>query len=227
MKRIFFFSIFTLVLVFQTLLNAQTTYTLVENAGYWHEPGTWLPAGVPGPGDYVIVNSKRVIITGSVEIAGFTLDWGTSAGIIEFKGDGNPSLTVTGNSSWGAGIFEGGNGVNGGNAVNNTLLFTETSVVTMTDDNPEQNWHGLLEGTYMINRGTIILQGDGNVLARGLSTLHNEGLFEIQGDAYFSIASFSGATFINTGTLLKSGGTDTTSFDGGWNFINDAGTIEV
>lgn len=33
MKRILFFSIFTCVLVFQTLLNAQTTYTLIANGG--------------------------------------------------------------------------------------------------------------------------------------------------------------------------------------------------
>ncbi|MBK7629242.1 MAG: hypothetical protein IPJ23_00595 [Ignavibacteriales bacterium] len=227
MKRIFFFSIFTLVLVFQTLLNAQTTYTAVVNGGNWQNVGTWSPAGVPGPGDYAIVVSKQVIITGSVEIAGFTLDWGTSgAGSIEFEGGGNPSLTVTGNSTWGAGVFKGGNGVHGGNDVNNTLLFTETSVVTMTD-NPEHNFHTLYEGTYMINRGTIILQGNGGVGGRGMSTLHNEGLFDIQGDGYFDGESFSGATFINTGTLRKSGGTGISTFNFWWIFENQGGTIEV
>ncbi len=208
------------------MLNAQTTYTAIKYGGNWQDPATWSPAGVPGPGDYAIVVSKPVLITGSVEIAGFTLDWGTSAGTIEFEGSGNPSLTVTGNSTWGAGVFKGGNGANGGNDVNNTLLFTETSVVTMTY-NSEHNFHTLYEGTYMINRGTIILQGDGAVGGRGLSTLHNEGLFDIQGDGYFGGESFSGATFINTGTLRKSGGTGVSTINGWWTFENQNGIIDV
>ncbi len=228
MKRIFFFSIFTFALFFQTLLNAQTTYTLTLNNGDWTNPNTWSPSGIPGPGDYVIVMGKTVIITGSHEIAGFTLDWevGAGAGSIDFEGGGNPSLTVTGNSTWGAGVFKGGNGVHGGNDVNNMLLFTETSVVTMTY-NSEHNFHTLYEGTYMINRGTIILQGNGGVGGRGMSTLHNEGLFDIQGDGFFDGESFSGATFFNTGTLRKSGGIGISTFNFWWIFENQGGTIEV
>ena len=94
-------------------------------------------------------------------------------------------------------------------------------------NNPDHNFHSLYEGTYMINRGTIILQGDGGVGGRGLSTLHNEGLFDIQGDGYFDGESFSGATFINTGTLRKSGGTGISTFNFWWIFENQGGTIEV
>ena len=65
MKRIFFFSIFTCVIVFQTMLNAQTTYTAVLN-GAWETPGTWSPSGIPGPGDFVKV-SKNVEIWGSTK----------------------------------------------------------------------------------------------------------------------------------------------------------------
>jgi len=226
MKKTIYTLVLACILFIPNTFFAQTTYTLEESGGNWQNPGTWLPAGVPGPGDYVIVMGKLVIITGTVEIAGFTLDWGTSAGTIEFEGGGNPSLTVTGNSTWGAGVFKGGNGIHGGNDVNNMLLFTETSVVTMTY-NPDHNFHTLYEGTYMTNRGTIILQGDGGVGGRGLSTLHNEGLFDIQGDGYFGGESFSGATFINTGTLRKSGGTGISTFNGWWIFENQGGTIEV
>jgi hypothetical protein len=79
----------------------------------------------------------------------------------------------------------------------------------------------------MINRGTIILQGTANFGGRGLSVLHNEGLFDVQSDADFGGESFSGATFINTGTLRKSGGTDVTFFNFWWIFENQGGTIEA
>ena len=60
-----------------------------------------------------------------------------------------------------------------------------------------------------------------------MSTLHNEGLFEIQADGYFGGESFSGATFINTGTLRKSGGTGISSFNFWWIFENQGGTFDV
>ena len=69
MKRILLFSIFICVLVFQTLLNAQTTYTLIANNGDWGNANTWSPSGIPGPGDYVKI-SNNVEIWGSYEIAG-------------------------------------------------------------------------------------------------------------------------------------------------------------
>ncbi len=46
-------------------------------------------------------------------------------------------------------------------------------------------------------------------------------------DADFGGESFSGATFINTGTLRKSGGTDITSFNFWWIFENQGGTIQA
>ncbi len=63
--------------------------------------------------------------------------------------------------------------------VNNTLLFTETSVLTLIEDTLRR-FHHLYEGTNMINRGTIILQGTANFGGRGMSVLHNEGLFDVQ-----------------------------------------------
>ncbi len=220
MKKITYYLILAFVLASTAVLNAQTTYTSVAS-GPWSVPGNWSPSGIPAQGDYVII-SKTITITGSHEIAGFTLGW---PGRIEFGG-ANPSLTVTGNSTWNSGVIDGGNSANGGNAVNNTLLLTETSVLTLKQD-PANPWYHLYEGTNMINRGTIILQGSGKFGGRGLSVLHNEGLFDIQTDADFGGESFSGATFINTGTLRKSGGTDVTSINSWWTFENQNGIIDV
>ena len=39
---------------YQSANNAQTTYTAVIN-GNWDDTGTWSPAGIPGPGDFIIL----------------------------------------------------------------------------------------------------------------------------------------------------------------------------
>lgn len=221
MKKTYVF-LLALIVSCPMVLGAQTTYQVATNNGNWNNPGTWSPPGIPGPGDFVNINSN-VQIWDSHEIAGFEL--GNRANIF-FKGTNNPSLTVTANSTWSSGSFIGGNGANGGNDVNNTLLFTETSVLTIIED-PEIRFHHLYEGTNMINRGTVILQGTANIGGRGLSVLHNEGLFDIQSDADFDGESFSGAIFINTGTFRKSGGTDVTNMTAWWKFHNDGGILEV
>ncbi len=167
----------------------------------------------------LVVNT--VEISGSHEIAGFNLANGT----IKFIGEANPSLTVTDSSIWSSGTFNGGNGANGGTIVNNSLIFAEGSVVTLVEDTLHR-FHLLYEGTYLTNRGTIKLQGTANLAVRGLSILKNEGIFDVMSDADFNGESFSGGTFLNTGTFRKSGGTDITSFNIWWNFQNEGGTIE-
>ncbi|MEO8232525.1 MAG: T9SS type A sorting domain-containing protein [Ignavibacteriota bacterium] len=218
MKRIINFLIFIFLFVFQTMLSAQTTYTAILN-GPWENSNTWSPAGIPGPSDFVKI-SMIVEIWGSHEIAGFEL---SLYGSINFKGTNNPSLTVTGNSTWSSGSFNGGNG---GTNVNNSLLFTETSVLTIIEDTLRR-FHHLYEGTYLTNLGTIKLQGTANLGIRGLSILKNEGIFDVMSDADFGGESFSGGTFLNTGTFRKSGGSDITSFNGWWTFENQGGTIDV
>ncbi len=206
---------------FQTFIHSQTTYTLISNNGDWGNPAAWSPNGIPGPGDFVIIGNT-VEISGSYEIAGFNLAHGT----IKFIGEDNPSLTVTDSSIWSSGTFNGGNGANGGNNVNNSLIFAEGSVVTLVEDTLHR-FHLLYEGTYLTNQGTIKLQGTANLAVRGLSILKNEGIFDVMSDADFNGESFSGGTFLNTGTFRKSGGTDITSFNIWWNFVNEGGAIDV
>ncbi len=214
MKRIIFFSIFLCAMMFQFSLNAQTTYTLGINNSSWDNINAWSPTGIPGPGDFVVIHEFNVTISGSHEIAGFYLDNGT----ILFADTGKSSLTVTDSSTWSSGSFKGGG--------NNSLIFAEGSVVNIVED-PAHPYHHLYETTYLTNRGTIKLQGTVDFGIRGNSILKNEGLFDVMSDADFSGESFSGGTFINTGTFRKSGGTDITSFNLWWVFQNNGGTIDV
>ena len=195
-------------------LSAQTTYTLGINNSSWDDINAWSPAGIPGPGDSVVIHDFNVTILGSHEIAGFYLDNGT----IIFADTGEPSLTVTESSTWSSGTFKGGG--------NDSLIFAEGSVVNIVED-PAHPYHHLYETTNLTNRGTIKLQGSVDFGIRGNSILKNEGLFDVMSDADFSGESFSGGTFINTGTFRKSGGTDITSFNLWWVFQNDSGTIDV
>ena len=220
MKGIFSLSFILITFLLLSSLNA-TTYTLVKANEDWSNPAIWSPVGIPGPGDFVIIGNT-VEISGSYEIAGFNLAHGT----IKFIGEANPSLTVTDSSIWSSGTFNGGNGANGGTIVNNSLIFAEGSVVTLVEDTLHR-FHLLYEGTYLTNRGTIKLQGTANLAVRGLSILKNEGIFDVMSDADFNGESFSGGTFLNTGTFRKSGGSDVTQFNTWWKFQNDGGTIDA
>ncbi len=58
-------------LVFQQLLNAQTSYSSVLS-GNWDEPTVWSPPGVPGAGDIVLIDQGTIVSTnGQREVAGF------------------------------------------------------------------------------------------------------------------------------------------------------------
>lgn len=209
----------------QSILVAQTTYTLVTSNGEWSNANIWLPNGVPGAGDHVIIDNKNVIIDSAQHtIAGFTLINGT----IFFEGINNPTLTITDSSIWYDGEFDGGNGANGGDDVNSTLVISPgAKLIIDTDVTPET--HRFYEGITVINQGTITCIGSSNIGIRGLSEIRNEGLFDMQSDADFTGESFSGGYFVNTstGVFRKSGGTDITSFNIWWVFNNDGGTIET
>ncbi len=214
-KNYSFLLVFLFLFSCSSAIFAQTTYTSIKN-GNWGNSSTWTPAGVPGAGDFAII-SKTVEINETHEITGFEL----RSGSIMFEDTASPSLTVTGNALWINGTINGGSGVHGGNAVNNTLLLAEGSTLTFGED-PE-SYYFLEGGTNLINRGTIILQGNTSIYARGFSIIINEGVFDLQSDANFSGSTFSGGRFLNTGLLKKSGGTDITLFDGWWNFENQGG----
>ncbi|MEO8166667.1 MAG: T9SS type A sorting domain-containing protein [bacterium] len=206
----------------QTSLYSQTTYTAVA-PGVWESPTSWIPTGIPGPNDSVVI-ARTVTISSQQTVRGFSLLDAT----IVFRGF-NPTLTITGTATWyDGGEMDGGRGVNGTDNVNSTFIINAGARLVFESDATPQTHH-LYEGTTLINRGTIILGGNANLGIRGLAVLRNEGLFEVVSDADFSGESFSGGTLLNTstGVFRKSGGIDITSFNLWWIFQNDGGTIEA
>ncbi len=211
-------------ILFQSFIYSQTTYTLITSSSEWGNPNIWLPVGVPGPGDHIVIENKSITITSDQHIiAGFTIIDGN----INFEGV-DPTLTITDSAVWYDGEFDGGNGVNGTGNINSKLIINPgAKLVIDTDATPEI--HRFYEGITVINQGTITCVGSSNISVRGLSVIQNEGLFDMQSDADFVIESFSGGTFLNssTGIFRKSGGIDITLFQYGLNFQNESGTIEV
>ncbi|MBK7229801.1 MAG: hypothetical protein IPH97_13260 [Ignavibacteriales bacterium] len=211
-------------ILFQSFIYSQTTYTLITSSSEWGNPNIWLPVGVPGPGDHIVIENKSITITSDQHIiAGFTIIDGN----INFEGV-DPTLTITDSAVWYDGEFDGGNGVNGTGNINSKLIINPgAKLIIDTDATPEI--HRFYEGITVINQGTITCVGSSNISVRGLSVIQNEGLFDMQSDADFVIESFSGGTFLNssTGIFRKSGGIDITLFQYGLNFQNESGTIEV
>ena len=207
----------------QTSIFSQTTYTLVISNSDWNNANIWSPVGVPGPGDFAIIHGGHNVEINSTQhtIAGFSLSEGT----IFFEGV-NPTLTITDSSTWYDGEFDGGNGLGGGNLVNSKFIINSgAKLIIDTDITPGS--HRFYEGITVINQGTIRHIGSTNTGVRGFSVLRNEGLYDMVSDADFSGESFSGGTFINTGTFRKRGGNDISIFNGWWTFDNPGGTIEA
>jgi hypothetical protein len=213
-------TLFLFLLFAQFNLNGQTIYTAVAN-GNWDNPGTWSPAGIPGPGDFIILfkdggTARTVEMGGPHEIAGFSIN----NGVILFVGS-NPTLTITDSAVCYNGELDGGNGANGGSSVNSNFIINPGAVFITAGS------FRLYEGLTLLNQGTIKQIGTQAFGIRGLSVLKNEGLFDVATDADFGGESFSGGTFLNTGTFRKSGGTDITSFNNWWNFQNKGGTVDA
>ena len=77
------------------------------------------------------------------------------------------------------------------------------------------------------NAGTVIWSGGQRVLAYDNSQIHNLGRWEVtaDGQAHDHCCSGTGATFRNSGTLVKTAGTGTTTMES-FNFINE-GTVSA
>lgn len=82
----------------------------------------------------------------------------------------------------------------------------------------------LIDGaTTLLNLGTI--RAESNFLAINGSTVDNRGLLDITGDYNFGTSGIFSGTFLNSGTVRKSGGSIISSFASGWNWQNLAGGI--
>ena len=202
-------------IAFQQLLNAQTTYTSVST-GEWNDTTIWSPAGIPGAGDFVHIGNQSISTNGAREVAGFSQTGGDliltdSLQII----DG--SLTVTGSSNW-----------SGGGIIDSTTNNTGTLTIANTGSLMIQGVFNtkFLRGICLLNLGTIQFEGPATINMLDSTLIENQALFDITVDADFS-GSGDGGVFLNTGTLIKSGGTNVSQFGTAIDFQNDGGTIDV
>jgi len=207
-------------LVFQQLLNAQTSYTSVQS-GEWSNTDVWSPSGVPGAGDNVLIDQQTIVSTnGQREVAGFSILIG---GELQLTGvDG--SLTITGNGNWG--------GVSGGGIIrdvtsNNNGVVTVASGAVLDVSGPSVA--ELLGGARLINQGTISILTSAGMRGTESSIVENQALFEIVApDVGFS-GFPNGAIFINTNTGIFRSVSDSGNciFNTNWEFQNLGGTIDV
>ncbi len=69
------------------------------------------------------------------------------------------------------------------------------------------------------------MEGENAFIINGNAIVDNQSLFDVRSDADFSGSQISGGTFLNTGTLRKSGGDGVTQCNLWWDFHNNAGGI--
>jgi hypothetical protein len=206
-------------LVFQQLLNAQTSYTSVLS-GNWSEPSVWSPPGVPGAADNVYIDQQTIVSTnGQREVAGFSILVGGELSLTGVDG----SLTITGNGNWGAGI--GGGIIRDVTSNNNGEVIIPSGAVLDVSGNSVAE---LLGGVRLLNQGTIRMLSSFGIRGTESSIVENQALFEI--DTTVSFGGFvNGAIFINTstGTFRKISSMGDCHFNANWKFQNLGGIIDV
>ncbi len=175
--------------------------------------------GIINGGTYNAAEEAKLIFASKGYIFQGTLS-GTPAGLVCVDGASidSDSLEVTLNFK-GTGFQLIRGDINGGG----TFIVPEGALLVM----PGTASFYLNGGVNLVNRGTILKQGTNFLGIRGFSVVRNEGTLDIQSDAGFSGSTFSGGTFLNTGLLKKSGGTDVTTFTSWWTFENQGGSLDV
>jgi hypothetical protein len=146
-----------------------------------------------------------------------------SDAVMNFSATINDSLTVSSNAvaNWFGGDLEGSLTVAQGGTltISNTVIFAYNNYE-----------YGYTNTATLTNYGTVVWAGtiyaDAYITGLGGGIIDNAGLWESVADNtmsptydYSSTTSF----FINTGTLEKIGGTNTSTI--GWNFLNNGGIL--
>ena len=228
-----------ILLVSSRASQAGITWTNL-NGGNWSAATNWSPNQVPvSTDDAIITNAGTYTVTldasptvnsltlgggggqETLSTAGYTLTLNsasavTNSGILALSGGalaGPGLLTVSGQLDW-----------TGGN-INNGFILNVTGngvmVVAGGSGNPNMYEEGIITnaGTLQLVSGTLVLYSCGAV---GELINLPGGLVELTADV--SIAADCGGEFVNLGTLVKSGGTGTSTVEPA--FIN-SGTVEA
>lgn len=208
-------------LMFQQLLNAQTTFTSVRS-GEWSNDSVWSPTGVPGAGDIVYIDQQTIVSTnGQREVAGFSILVGGELALSGVDG----SLTITGNASWGVAI---GGGIIRDVSTNNNGVVTIASGAVL-EIVGSQFPAALYGGARLLNQGTVRMVSGFGIWGQDGSVIENQALFEIDTESGNFGGFPNGGIFINTntGTFRKSSGIGACNVNANWEFRNLGGTIDV
>ncbi|HPE56698.1 MAG TPA: T9SS type A sorting domain-containing protein [Bacteroidales bacterium] len=171
-------------------------------------------------GNYIIDSGAELLMNGGDILMEGTLD-GSPAGDFTMRGSGNLIIpedsTVTLNFSNNGALWAGVEIIGGG-----TLHIPDGAVFKSVYSGSARILSG---NTTILNQGTFLAtigfaQFDG-------SAIINEGLFEITDNCVFGSSVSTNGGFENYGTVLKSGGTASTSFAAGIVFTNHHSEIDV
>ena len=190
--------------------TAQTAYTWVGGSGDWFAASSWSPSGIPGAVDTARVTTGSPVLSRDTSVARFEFS-GDS-----FDGDGN--LTVSHTMAWSDGRINGRN-------------FAETAALTISPGATLRisgDTDKGLRGRDIVNDGTILWEGAGNLVVQWPTTIQNraDATFDIRNDAQITRTNGT-LDLINEGTLLKSQGTGTTAFFYPFGRLDNDGTIRV
>jgi hypothetical protein len=167
----------------------------------WFNAANWTPAGVPAAGDNVFISSGTVVANAAVSLAGLSL----SGGNLTLAG----TTSVT-NFTWTGGVLQGAGPLSV--AAAGTMSIGGSAVK-------------VLRAQSLRSHGTAIWSGTGAVVGDQNGMVVNYGSLEVQGNAGFGRYTAAGTfTFLNNGTLTKTGGTGITGFT---NTFNNNGTVRL
>src|SRR5665213_1381720 len=186
--------------------SATITWTNIAG-GDWNDTNNWNLHQVPGPADTAVLS---IDLAGSLTVpTNSALHWtgGSVTGGL---------LTVSSNAviNWSGGDLSGGSltvAQGGTLTVSNTVSFGYNA----------GNYTAVPNGGFLTNNGTVIWAASIN--GYGASVIQNAGLWQFTTDGTIS-TQFGTNTFINVGTLQKTGGTGTSTI--AWNF-SSTGTIDT
>jgi hypothetical protein len=195
----------------------------------WSDGANWSLGAAPSPSDIALFTNNSTVhsLTANVDapftVAGLTIDrtWGGKINV-------NQNLTVNGNFSLASGTVDG-NGVlsmtgsgsswSGGTLKPGSGGFTNSGTLTLSTHGTDY-----LDAGTLTNTGTINQSGSGKLLIQAQATLNNAGTYDFTTDSIIQQAGTTPDTFINSGTLEKTGGTGTSTIG---STLNNTGTVKV
>ncbi len=210
-------ALLALLVLFTISTRADTLVWTNTSGGDWYSSTNWVPPQVPVAGDDVVItNSGTYTITNVVNVVLNSLILGGTNGIQTLNAS---TLTLTNASivksngvlNWGGGDLEGSLTVNPGAtlSISNSVFLVQNNY-----------YYNFTNTASLTNYGTVIWAG--MVYAAGSSLnnsgggiIYNAGLWQSVADGQISTYNTYGTnTFINVGTLEKTGGREHPSSTG-------------